>query len=78
VRRRFGIVKVEKGDGSAIYDVGVVSYDSDPKNPVSVMRDPGILSVEGGSLAVDEDSVIMRLKLMIRDCQEHPVYVVKE
>ena len=78
MRRRFGIVKVIRDDGSEIYDVGVVSYDSDPSRPISITRDPSILSVEGNSFIADQETVIFRLKMMIRDCEVHPVYVVKE
>ena len=78
MRRRFGIVKVIRDDGSEIYDVGVVSYDSDPNRPISITRDPNILSVEGNSFIADQETVIFRLKMMIRDCEVHPVYVVKE
>ena len=78
MRRRFGIVKVIRGDGSEIYDVGIVSYDLDPDKPVSVTRDPQILSVEGNGFISDQETVIFRLKMMIRDCESHPVYVVKE
>jgi hypothetical protein len=78
VRRRFGIVKVLRNDGSEIYDVGIVSYDSDPDRPVSITRDPGILAVEGNGFISDQETVIFRLKMMIRDCENHPVYIVKE
>ena len=78
MRRRFGIVRVIRRDGSESYDVGIVSYETDPGVPVSIVRDPSILSIESNGLAVDEDSIIIRLKMMIRDCQDHPVYVVKE
>lgn len=78
MRRRFGIVKSVRVDGSERYDIGVISYSKDPNEPVSVTRDPAIFSIEGNSFIVDEDSIIMRLKMMIRDCEGHPVYVVKE
>jgi hypothetical protein len=78
MRRRFGIVKVVRGDGTACYDIGVISYDSDPKKPCSITRDPSIFSVESNDLTTDEDTIVMRLKMMIRDCESNPVYLVNE
>lgn len=78
MRRRFGIVKVVRVDGTSRYDIGVVSYDTDPSKPHSIVRDPSIFSVENDDLTADEDTIVMRLKMMVRDCQDHPVYVVKE
>lgn len=78
MRRRFGIVKVVRCDGSMKYGVGLVSYEKDPNVPHSVVNDPDIFSVEGDELHTDEDAIIMRLKLMIRDCQEYPICVVNE
>lgn len=77
MRRRFGIVKTIRDDGTSIFSVGVVSYDSDPSNPTRVTSDNSIFSIDGRDQLVDEDAVIMRLKHMIRDCESHPIYVVK-
>jgi len=77
VRRRFGIVKTVRDDGTAIFGVGVVSYDRDPTQPLKVTSDSSIFSIDGRDHLADEDAVIMRLKMMIRDCESHPIYVVK-
>ena len=77
MRRRFGIVKTVREDGTSSFSVGVVSYDRDPSRPIKVTSDNSIFSIESRDLLSDEDAVIMRLKHMIRDCESHPVYVVK-
>lgn len=77
MRRRYGIVKTVRDDGTASFGVGVVSYDRDPASPTSVTSDGSIFSIDGRDSLADEDSVIMRLKMMIRDCESHPIYVVK-
>ena len=77
MRRRFGIVKTVRDDGTTSFGVGVVSYDSDPARPVKVTSDNSIFSIDGRDQLADEDAVIMRLKLMIRDCESHPIYIVK-
>lgn len=77
MRRRFGIVKTVRDDGTAIFGVGVVSYDRDPTKPLNVTSDNSIFSIDGRDHLADEDAVIMRLKMMIRDCESHPIYVVK-
>ena len=77
MRRRFGIVKTVRDDGTASFSVGVVSYDSDPSRPAKVTSDSSIFSIDGRDHLADEDAVIMRLKMMIRDCESHPIYVVK-
>ena len=78
MRRRFGIVKTVRDDGTSKFGVGVVSYDRDPATPTSISSDNSIFSIDGRDTLADEDSVIMRLKMMIRDCESHPIYVVKE
>ena len=77
MRRRFGIVKTVRDDGTSVFSVGGVSYDSDPTRPVKVANDNSIFSIDGRDNLADEDAVIMRLKMMIRDCESHPIYVVK-
>lgn len=77
MRRRFGIVKTVRDDGTSVFSVGVVSYDSDPTRPAKVANDNSIFSIDGRDHLADEDAVIMRLKMMIRDCESHPIYVVK-
>lgn len=67
-----------RADGTSSFCVGVVSYDRDPAAPTSIKSDSSIFSVDGRDALADEDSVIMRLKMMIRDCESHPIYVVKE
>lgn len=76
--RRFGIVKSVKDDGTFSFDVGVISYGKDPGIPLSVKRDGSLLSISSNDSHVDEDSIIMRLKLMLRDCENNPVCVVKD
>jgi hypothetical protein len=70
-------VKTVRDDGTAIFGVGVVSYDRDPTKPLNVTSDNSIFSIDGRDHLADEDAVIMRLKMMIRDCESHPIYVVK-
>jgi hypothetical protein len=70
-------VKTVRDDGTAIFGVGVVSYDRDPTKPFTVTSDNSIFSIDGRDHLADEDAVIMRLKMMIRDCESHPIYVVK-
>jgi len=76
--RRFGIVKTIRVDGTSAFSVGVVSYVSDPSRPTSVIRDSSIFSVDERDQAADEDAVIARLRHMIRDCESHPIYVIKD
>lgn len=76
--RRFGIVKTVRDDGSCKYDVGMISYEKDPTQPKSIRSGESLLSIEGSNHLSDEDSIIMRLNMMIRDCQDYPIHVVKE
>lgn len=76
--RRFGIVKTVRDDGSCRYDVGMISYEKDPSLPKSIKSGESLLSFEGSNHISNEDSVIMRLNMMIRDCQDYPVFVIKE
>ena len=76
--RRFGIIKTVRDDGSCRYDVGTISYEKDPSVPKSVSRSDSLLTLEGNNQVSNEDSIIMRLNMMIRDCQNYPICVIKE
>ena len=76
--RRFGIVKTVRDDGSCTYDVGMISYEKDPALPKSINRGESLLALEGSNHFSNEDSIIMRLNMMLRDCQDYPVCVIKE
>ena len=78
MRRRFGIVKTVRDDKVVSFSVGVISYDRETGLAEHVTSDSTILSIDSRDHLADEDAIIMRLKLMLRDCESNPVYVVKD
>lgn len=76
--RRFGLVKVNRSDGTALYDIGIISYERDPNEPNSVSRNDSIITVESAVGFDNEQSVITRLNMMIRDCQRYPIFEIEE
>jgi len=76
--RRFGLVKLNRADGTSLYDIGIISYERDPNEPNSVSRSDSILTVESSAGFDNEQSVITRLSMMIRDCQKYPVFEIEE
>ncbi len=78
MRRRFGIVKTVRDDKVVSFSVGVISYDRETGLTEHVTSDSTMLSIDSRDHLADEDAIIMRLKLMLRDCESNPVYVVKD
>jgi hypothetical protein len=76
--RRFGLVKLNRADGTSLYDIGIISYERNPNEPNSVSRSDSILTVESSAGFDNEQSVITRLSMMIRDCQKYPIFEIEE